>query len=67
MGGDDRNLKEGYFSIVTTDNNQVKKFRVAPSYLAHPSFVKLLEAAEHEYGFDQPGVSSYLVQQMSSK
>lgn len=50
------NLKEGYFSVLTIGNNELKKFQVALYYLRHPPFVKLLEAAAQEFGFDQPGV-----------
>ncbi|KAK3000560.1 hypothetical protein RJ639_020960 [Escallonia herrerae] len=48
--------KDGYFSVLTVVNGEPKKFLVALSYLRYPPFVKLLEAAEQEFGFDQPGV-----------
>uniref|UniRef100_A0A5B7C8L9 Uncharacterized protein n=1 Tax=Davidia involucrata TaxID=16924 RepID=A0A5B7C8L9_DAVIN len=48
--------KEGHFSVLATGNGEPKKFLVALSYLAYPPFIKLLEAAEQEYGFNQKGV-----------
>ncbi|KAL3716978.1 hypothetical protein ACJRO7_008541 [Eucalyptus globulus] len=50
-------VKDGCFSVVATDgNSKPKKFSVALEYLAHPPFVKLLDAAEAEFGFSQKGV-----------
>lgn len=48
--------KEGYFPVLTVGNNELRKFQVALYYLRHPAFVKLLDAAAQEFGFDQPGV-----------
>lgn len=50
------NLKEGHFTVLTIGNGEQRKFFVALSYLRYPPFLKLLEAAEQEFGFDQPGV-----------
>ncbi|RVX04986.1 hypothetical protein CK203_019100 [Vitis vinifera] len=47
---------KGYFSVLAMGNGEPKKFLVALNYLAYPPFVKLLEAAEQEFGFDQQGV-----------
>lgn len=58
----------GHFPVLAISNGRVKKFLVALNFLACPPFVKLLEAAEQEFGFDQPGVLvSYHVKPMSSK
>ncbi|GMP50364.1 hypothetical protein CsSME_00017011 [Camellia sinensis var. sinensis] len=54
---DEANRMEGHFPVLAICNGEeAKKFLVALSYLAYPPFVKLLEAAEQEFGFDQPGV-----------
>ncbi|KAK1403388.1 Auxin-responsive protein SAUR32-like [Heracleum sosnowskyi] len=50
------NLMDGYFSVLAKGNQGMRKFQVALYYLHHPPFVKLLEAAAQEFGFDQPGV-----------
>lgn len=50
------NLVDGYFSVLAKGNHGMRKFQVALYYLQHPPFVKLLEAAAQEFGFDQPGV-----------
>ena len=49
-------LMDGYFSVLAKGNHGMRKFQVALYYLQHPPFVKLLEAAAQEFGFDQPGV-----------
>ncbi|THG18336.1 auxin-responsive protein SAUR21-like [Camellia sinensis] len=54
---DEANPMEGHFPVLAICNGEeARKFLVALSYLAYPPFVKLLEAAEQEFGFDQPGV-----------
>lgn len=50
------NLMDGYFSVLAKGNHGMRKFQVALYHLQHPPFVKLLEAAAQEFGFDQPGV-----------
>lgn len=47
---------KGHFWILAYNNGETKKFLVALRYLSHPPFVKLLEAAEQEFGFEQKGV-----------
>ncbi|XP_010254452.1 PREDICTED: auxin-responsive protein SAUR32-like [Nelumbo nucifera] len=56
--GDSRigDVKEGHFAVLTTGDGEPRKFFVALSFLANPEFVKLLEEAEREFGFDQQGV-----------
>ncbi|KAG8374223.1 hypothetical protein BUALT_Bualt11G0108700 [Buddleja alternifolia] len=46
----------GHFSVITTGNGEQKKFLVGLDYLSYPPFVRLLEAAEREFGFKQQGV-----------
>lgn len=53
---EEENVIEGYFSVIAIGNGEPKKFLVSLNYLAYPPFVKLLEAAEEEFGFDQQGV-----------
>lgn len=49
-------MKEGYFSVITIGCSEPRKFFVALKYLSHPPFLKLLDAAEQEFGFNQEGV-----------
>ncbi|XP_047320962.1 auxin-induced protein X15-like [Impatiens glandulifera] len=56
--GDDipEDVKEGHLAVVASDNYiQLKRFIVPLGFLRHPSFVRLLEKAEEEYGFDHKG------------
>lgn len=51
-------VKEGHFAViaVNTGNEPKKKRFIVPlSYLSHPGFVRLLEKAAEEYGFDHDG------------
>lgn len=50
-------VKEGHFAVIAVDGEKLKRSRfVVPlSYLAHPGFLKLLEQAAEEYGFDHEG------------
>ena len=48
-------VKEGHFSVIAVDGNEPKRFVVPLSYLTHPTFVRLLEQAAEEYGFDHEG------------
>ena len=45
-------MEKWHFSIVVLENGEPKKFFVA---LKYPPFIKLLDAAEQEYGFNQKG------------
>ena len=45
-------MEEEHFSVVVLENGELKKFFVA---LKYPPFIKLLDAAEQEYGFNQKG------------
>ncbi|XP_008226298.1 PREDICTED: auxin-induced protein 10A5-like [Prunus mume] len=48
-------VKEGHFAVIAVDGDEPKRFVVALSYLTHPAFLKLLEQAAEEYGFDHEG------------
>ncbi|KAK4779511.1 hypothetical protein SAY87_015617 [Trapa incisa] len=45
-------VKEGHFAV---DGEHLKRFVVPLSCLTHPGFVKLLEQAAEEYGFNHGG------------
>lgn len=50
-------VKEGHFVVHTVnENGEVKRFVIEMSYLAHPEFIRLLEHAAEEFGFEQEGV-----------
>ncbi|GER45471.1 SAUR-like auxin-responsive protein family [Striga asiatica] len=49
-------VKEGHFAVYTVNNGECRRFVIELSYLAHPGFLKLLEQAEEEFGFEQTGV-----------
>ncbi|XP_052187844.1 auxin-induced protein X15-like [Diospyros lotus] len=46
-----KDVKEGHFAVIAVD----KRFVVPLSYLRDPSFLRLLQQAEEEYGFDHDG------------
>ncbi|KAL8218407.1 hypothetical protein R6Q57_021780 [Mikania cordata] len=48
-------VKEGHFAVIAVDGYKERRFVVHVSYLKHDSFVKLLERAAEEYGFDHEG------------
>lgn len=48
-------VKEGHFAVVAAEDDEVKRFVVPLSCLTHPSFLRLLEQAAEEYGFDHEG------------
>lgn len=45
--------KGWHFLVITTGNGEPKKFLVGLRFLSYPPFVRLLEAAEREFGFEQ--------------
>ncbi|KAI3471874.1 hypothetical protein Pfo_028562 [Paulownia fortunei] len=49
-------VKEGHFAVHTVDDGKLRRFVIELSYLAHPGFLKLLEQAEEEFGFQQMGI-----------
>lgn len=48
-------VKEGHFAVIAVDEGELKRFVVPLKCLTHPSFLKLLEQAAEEYGFDHDG------------
>ncbi|KAL3828485.1 hypothetical protein ACJIZ3_017287 [Penstemon smallii] len=48
-------VKEGHFAVLAVGDEELKRFIVPLSYLTHPSFLRLLEQAAEEYGFDHEG------------
>ncbi|XP_044483533.1 auxin-responsive protein SAUR50-like [Mangifera indica] len=48
-------VKEGHFAVIAMKGEQPKRFVISLSYLSHPRFLKLLERAAEEYGFDHEG------------
>lgn len=49
-------VKEGHFAVMAVDDDyELKRFVVPLSCLTHPTFLRLLEQAAEEYGFDREG------------
>ncbi|KAK4856485.1 hypothetical protein QYF36_018008 [Acer negundo] len=48
-------VKEGHLAVVAVDGDELKRFIVPLNYLNHPTFLRLLEQAAEEYGFDREG------------
>ncbi|KAF5751567.1 putative SAUR-like auxin-responsive protein family [Tripterygium wilfordii] len=48
-------VKEGHFAVIAGDGHVPKRFVVPLTYLTHPRFLRLLEQAAEEYGFDGEG------------
>ncbi|KAG6607164.1 Auxin-responsive protein SAUR50, partial [Cucurbita argyrosperma subsp. argyrosperma] len=48
-------VKEGHFAVVAVDGEEAKRFVVPLSCLTHPMFLRLLEEAAEEFGFDHEG------------
>nr|GMD27247.1 auxin-responsive protein SAUR50-like [Ipomoea batatas] len=48
-------VKEGHFAVMAVDDEKLKRFIVPLSCLTHPSFLRLLEKAAEEYGFEHEG------------
>lgn len=48
-------VKEGHFAVIAVEGDKPKRFVVPLSYLTHPTFLRLLEQAAEEYGFDHEG------------
>ncbi|XP_028808099.1 auxin-responsive protein SAUR50-like [Neltuma alba] len=51
-------VKEGHFAVIAEDGEGPKRFVVPLRCLTHPTFLRLLEQAAEEYGFDQEGAIS---------
>ncbi|GMN39211.1 hypothetical protein TIFTF001_008442 [Ficus carica] len=48
-------VKEGHFAVLAVNGAEKKRFVVKLDYLSSPKFLRLLEQAEEEYGFEQTG------------
>ncbi|EXC16180.1 hypothetical protein L484_024348 [Morus notabilis] len=48
-------VKEGHFAVSAEKDDEKKRFVVKLKYLTSPMFLRLLEQAEEEYGFEQTG------------
>ncbi|KAI3696937.1 hypothetical protein L6452_29584 [Arctium lappa] len=48
-----KDVKEGHFVVIASDDYKERRFVVPITYLRRPSFLRLLERAAEEYGFDQ--------------
>ncbi|KAK9266374.1 hypothetical protein L1049_013984 [Liquidambar formosana] len=48
-------VKEGHFAVMAVDDEEPRRFVVPLTYLTHPAFLRLLEQAAEEYGFDHEG------------
>ncbi|XP_076916465.1 auxin-responsive protein SAUR50-like [Bidens hawaiensis] len=55
-GGVPEDVKEGHFAVIAVDEYEERRFVVPVSCLKQASFVKLLERAAEEYGFEYDGV-----------
>ncbi|XP_060174551.1 auxin-induced protein X15-like [Lycium barbarum] len=51
-----KDVKEGHFVVHAIDDGKPRRFVLDLSYLADPGFLRLLEQAEEEFGFEQEGV-----------
>ncbi|KAG8648562.1 auxin-responsive protein SAUR32 [Manihot esculenta] len=49
-------VKQGHFAVLAVKGGEPKRFVVELEHLTNPAFMKLLEDAEEEYGFQQKGV-----------
>ncbi|OMO72475.1 Auxin responsive SAUR protein [Corchorus capsularis] len=50
-----KDVKEGHFAVIAVKGGNPKRFILELSYLRNPAFLKLLEQAKEEYGFQQMG------------
>ncbi|KAJ8899828.1 hypothetical protein K2173_019531 [Erythroxylum novogranatense] len=52
-----KDVKKGHFAVVAVNGNgEAKRFVLELNYLSDPAFLRLLELAKEEYGFQQKGV-----------
>ncbi|XP_044464961.1 auxin-induced protein 6B-like [Mangifera indica] len=49
-------VKKGHFAVVAVKGEKPKRFIFELGYLNDPKFIKLLEQAQEEFGFEQKGV-----------
>ncbi|KAE9585442.1 hypothetical protein Lal_00018073 [Lupinus albus] len=50
-----KDVKEGHFAVIAIKGEEAKRFIVELDYLTDPHFLKLLEKAKEEFGFEQKG------------
>ncbi|GJT79013.1 auxin-responsive protein SAUR50-like protein [Tanacetum coccineum] len=50
-----KDVKEGHFAVIASDDYAERRFVVPMACLQHPTFLRLLERAAEEYGFDHEG------------
>ncbi|XWS43566.1 hypothetical protein CRYUN_Cryun16bG0115100 [Craigia yunnanensis] len=50
-----KDVKEGHFAVIAVKGGKPKRFILELSYLRNPAFLRLLEQAKEEYGFQQTG------------
>ncbi|KAF5744743.1 putative SAUR-like auxin-responsive protein family [Tripterygium wilfordii] len=48
-------VKEGHFAVIAEEGDEPRRFVVPISFLTHPVFLRLLEQAAEEYGFNRDG------------
>ena len=48
-------VPEGYFAVIAMQGEETKRFVLELDYLRNPHFMKLLEQAKDEYGYQQKG------------
>ncbi|KAI4300310.1 hypothetical protein L6164_033702 [Bauhinia variegata] len=48
-------VREGHFAVLATKGEETKRFIVELGYLTDPAFLRLLEQAKEEFGFEQKG------------
>ncbi|KAI4385475.1 hypothetical protein MLD38_003497 [Melastoma candidum] len=48
-------VKEGHFAVIASQGKEPKRFVIPITYLLNPNFLRLLEEAAEEYGFDHMG------------
>ncbi|KEH24027.1 putative small auxin-up RNA [Medicago truncatula] len=48
-------VPEGFFAVIAMQGEETKRFVLELDYLRNPHFMKLLEQAKDEYGYQQKG------------
>lgn len=48
-------VREGHFAVIAMQGEERKRFVVELDYLTDPAFLRLLEEAGEEYGYEQKG------------
>ncbi|XP_023543955.1 uncharacterized protein LOC111803675 [Cucurbita pepo subsp. pepo] len=50
-----KDVEEGHFVVFAADGDERKRFVINLKFLSNPAFLRLLELAKEEYGFQQKG------------